>query len=100
MSVSLYWFDDGFSSPSLIIHATAQAWVEKGPKLKRVDIKGRGRHGIKEHPKSRLRVVLKHGKTYEERVASEHAYKLGKIRSPGLMREDTPVRNYGPAWAW
>lgn len=68
--------------------------------MKRVDIKGRGRFGMKEHQKSRLCVVLTHGKTYEERIASEHAYKLGKIRSPGLMRENTPVRNYGPAWAW
>ncbi|KAF8311167.1 ribosomal protein L22 [Clavulina sp. PMI_390] len=78
----------------------SQAWVEKGSKQKRVDIKGRGRTGIKEHVNARLRVILSHGLTYEERIAKEHAYKLGKIRSPGLMREDTPVRNYGPAWAW
>jgi large subunit ribosomal protein L22 len=40
--------------------------VAKGPKIKRVDIKGRGRAGVKEHSTTRLSVILREGKTKEE----------------------------------
>ena len=78
----------------------AEAWVSKGEKVKRFDIKGRGRAGIKHHPKAKLTVVLKEGKTPREKTLEERAYKVNKIRSPGLMRENKPIRNPGPMWAW
>ena len=38
----------------------AESWVTKGPKvLKRLEPRGRGRHGIRQHPDSRLNVLLK-----------------------------------------
>ena len=79
----------------------AEAWVSKGPKqLKRIEPKGRGKAGIRIHPDSRLHVVLKEGKTSEERQAEERRRKLKRIVSAGIVREDVPLRNPGPAWAW
>lgn len=54
------------SSPSLRA-LPAQAWTSQGPSLKRLDIKGRGRRGIKHHPSSKLHVLLAEGETEEER---------------------------------
>ena len=78
----------------------AQSWVNKKQKIKRIDIKGRGRRGIREHLYSNLHVVLKEGKTYEERVRDEIAYKVNRVRSAGLVREDRPLRNVAPIWTW
>ncbi|CDO71331.1 hypothetical protein BN946_scf184908.g89 [Trametes cinnabarina] len=79
----------------------AESWVTKGPnQLKRFDMKGRGRAGIKVHPHSRLHVVLKEGKTRAELREEERARKLKRIVSAGLVREDVPIRNPGPNWAW
>jgi large subunit ribosomal protein L22 len=79
----------------------AQAWVTKGPRsLTRIDIRGRGKYGIKRHPDSRLNVILKEGATWEERTAAERARKLSRVRSAGYTREDVPLRNPAPMWAW
>ncbi|KAI0775925.1 ribosomal protein L22 [Trametes elegans] len=79
----------------------AESWVTKGPHVfKRYDIKGRGRAGIKHHPHSRLHVLLKEGKTLAEKRAEDRERKLKRIVSAGLVREDVPLRNPGPAWAW
>ncbi|KAI0368146.1 ribosomal protein L22 [Pilatotrama ljubarskyi] len=79
----------------------AESWVTKGPhQFKRHDMKGRGRAGIKRHPHSRLHVVLKEGKTRAELRAEEREKKLKRIVSAGIFREDVPIRNPGPAWAW
>ncbi|GAA5889300.1 hypothetical protein JCM8208_007834 [Rhodotorula glutinis] len=48
----------------------AQSWVTKGPALQRLDIKGRGRFGVKHHPSSKLHVLLAEGHTDEERRRS------------------------------
>jgi large subunit ribosomal protein L22 len=85
----------------LTMLVTAEAWVTKGPRThKRLDIKGRGKHGIRVHPDARLHVVLKEGATWEEQAASERAYKLARVRAAGLNREDRPIRNPAPMWAW
>ncbi|KAL1944191.1 hypothetical protein VTO73DRAFT_3376 [Trametes versicolor] len=79
----------------------AESWVTKGPhQFKRYDIKGRGRAGVKTHPHARLHVVLKEGKTRAELRDEERARKLRRIVSAGYVREDVPLRNPGPAWAW
>jgi len=79
----------------------AEAWVTKGPKvLKRIEPKGRGRMGIREHPDSRLHVVLKEGKMRAELAQEERARKLRRIVSAGITREDVPIRNPGSSWAW
>ncbi|CCL99425.1 uncharacterized protein FIBRA_01443 [Fibroporia radiculosa] len=79
----------------------AEAWVTKGPKvLKRIEPKGRGRMGVREHPDSRLHVILREGKTRVELLEKERARKLKRIISAGITREDVPIRNPGPSWAW
>ena len=79
----------------------AESWVTKGPRqIKRWDMKGRGRAGLKIHPHSRLHVLLKEGKTRAEVRAEERARKLDRIVSAGLVREDVPLRNPGAMWAW
>jgi hypothetical protein len=79
----------------------AQAWVTKGPRShKRLDIRGRGKYGIKRHPDSRLHVILQEGATWQERANGERAKKLARIRSAGVVREDVPIRNPSPTWGW
>lgn len=65
-----------------------------------MDVKGRGRTGLKHHPKAKLTVVLKEGKTLEEKTMALRKYRVNKIRSAGYVREDRPIRNPGPMWAW
>ncbi len=56
--------------------------------------------GVRQHPDSRLNVLLKEGKTKAELAEAERKRKLKRIVSSGLVREDVPLRNVGPAWAW
>ena len=78
----------------------AEAWVGKSLAQKRLDIKGRGRFGIRTTRYSHLHVVFRQGLTDAERLEKERQYKLNRVRSAGLVREDTPLRNVGPTWAW
>lgn len=79
----------------------AEAWVSKGSKqLKRIEPKGRGKTGIRIHPDTRLHVVLKEGKTREQIQVEDRRRKLRRIVSAGIVREDVPLRNPGPAWGW
>ncbi|KAF8524597.1 mitochondrial 50S ribosomal protein L22 [Hysterangium stoloniferum] len=79
----------------------AESWVNKGKRrLKRLDIKGRGKMGLKVHPDSRMTVILREGKTEEEKKNLLFQRRLKKIRSPGLMREDKPLVNIAPRYIW
>ncbi|KAF5393615.1 hypothetical protein D9757_000028 [Collybiopsis confluens] len=78
----------------------AEAWVNKGRVLKRIEPKGRGRTGIRKHKQAKMHVVLKEGRTIEEQRAKERAYKLKRIISAAAVREDKPLRNPGAMWAW
>ncbi|KAL0579677.1 dolichyl-diphosphooligosaccharide--protein glycosyltransferase subunit 1 [Marasmius crinis-equi] len=68
----------GLEKPKLVV---SEAWVTKGKYIKRLEPKGRGRVGIRVHPSARMHVVLKEGKTLEEKKAAERAYKLNRIVS-------------------
>ncbi|WWD18936.1 hypothetical protein CI109_103392 [Kwoniella shandongensis] len=90
--------DKKLSRDKLVV---AEAWVSKGPKIQRLDIKGRGKYGIKHHPSARIHVVLKEGKTkaqqYEERFQKD----LRKVRSAGVVREDGVLRRKViSGWTW
>lgn len=86
------------TEPKLIV---AESWVTKGPKgASKLEPRGRGHYGIRTHPNSRLHVVLKEGKTLEERKAAERARKLKRIVSAAVVREDRPLRNPAPTWGW
>lgn len=79
----------------------AEAWVTKGENFhKRIDIKGRGRFGIKYHPEAKMSVVLREGKTVAELKKQAEDRKLRRIVSAGYAREDVPLRNMGPMWSW
>ncbi|KAK4051787.1 hypothetical protein OIO90_004611 [Microbotryomycetes sp. JL221] len=54
----------GMSRDQLIV---AQSWVTKGVYLQRLDIKGRGRFGVKHHPSAKLHVLLSQGQTKQEK---------------------------------
>ncbi|GAA6016401.1 hypothetical protein JCM10207_003850 [Rhodosporidiobolus poonsookiae] len=54
----------GLSRDQLVV---SQSWVTKGRYIPRLDIKGRGRHGVKHHPTAKLHVLLAEGLTDEER---------------------------------
>ncbi|KAK1236569.1 hypothetical protein PQX77_000121 [Marasmius sp. AFHP31] len=87
----------GMEKPKLVV---AEAWVTKGKYLKRLEPRGRGHFGIRSHPSARMHVVLKEGKTLEEKKAAERAYKLNRIVSASHVRENKPIRNPGAMWAW
>ena len=83
------------------MYTQAEAWVTKGPRsLKRIEVKGRSKFGIRVHPDSRMSVVLKEGKTRAQLLEAERARKLKRIVSAGLVREDKPLRNPGSMWTW
>ncbi|KAI9637284.1 putative 50S ribosomal protein L22 [Dioszegia hungarica] len=90
--------DKGLERGRLIV---AESWTSKGPKIKRVDIKGRGRAGIKYHPLARLHVLLKEGKTRSEKDQRRFQKELGLVRSAGVVREDGVLRRkVVSGWAW
>ncbi|KAJ4478060.1 ribosomal protein L22 [Lentinula aciculospora] len=78
----------------------AEAWVNKGKVLKRIEPRGRGHMGIRKHKQAKMHVVLKEGKSEVEKKEKERAYKLKKIISAAVAREDKPIRNPGAMWAW
>ncbi|CAK9779595.1 ribosomal protein L22 [Cutaneotrichosporon oleaginosum] len=78
-----------------------EAWVAKGKKEARVDIKGRGRMGVKHHPRARIHFVLAEGKTWAEKREAADAKVLHKVRSAGVVREDGKLRRkVVSGWAW
>ncbi|KAJ8595963.1 ribosomal protein L22 [Rhizopogon salebrosus TDB-379] len=79
----------------------AEAWVTKGPKqLKRLEPRGRGKFGIRVHPDSRMHVILREGKTFEQLKKEQRDRRLKRIVSAGLVREDVPLRNPSRTWQW
>ncbi|KAJ6613453.1 ribosomal protein L22/L17 [Mycena sp. CBHHK59/15] len=85
-------------SPTLIV---AEAWVNKrAHRSRKMVAQGRGHRGIRIKPNSSLTVVLKEGKTVEQQKAEARKRKISRIVSAAVTREDKPLRNTGPTWAW
>ncbi|KAJ7591061.1 mitochondrial 50S ribosomal protein L22 [Mycena floridula] len=85
--------------PSKLI--VAQSWVDKGKVVsKKMMPFARGHNGIVISRNARMKVILKEGKTHEEKKLEARAYKLKKIVSAAMVREDRPIRNPGAMWAW
>ncbi|WVR07385.1 hypothetical protein IAU60_004426 [Kwoniella sp. DSM 27419] len=79
----------------------AETWVSKGRKIQRLDIKGRGKYGIKHHPSAKIHFVLREGKTVMEKEAERFAKDLRKVRSAGVVREDGVIRRkVVSGWTW
>lgn len=80
---------------------TAEAWVTKGRKEARIDIKGRGKYGIKHHPSARIHLVIREGLTPSEKEEKQFKRDLGRVKSAGAVREDTPLRRkVVSGWTW
>ena len=67
---------------------------------KRIEFKGRGRLGIQTRYKAKMAVSLREGLTFEEQKQKDREARLKRVVSSGLVREDVPLRNVGPQWAW
>ncbi|KAI9574850.1 ribosomal protein L22/L17 [Boletus coccyginus] len=79
----------------------SEAWVTKGPKqLKRLEPRGRGKFGIRVHPDSRLNVILRPGRVFEQVQEEKRKMRLKRIVSAGIVREDVPLRNPASMWQW
>jgi hypothetical protein len=84
----------------------AQSWTTQGPSLVRLDIKGRGRRGIKHHPSSKLHVLLAEGDTAEEkkRARKLHGWRMScrGLSEDGVgVGPSRPVINVGlGGWKW
>ncbi|KAK8854915.1 hypothetical protein IAR55_003654 [Kwoniella newhampshirensis] len=90
--------DKNLSRDKLVV---AESWVSKGPKISRLDIKGRGKYGIKHHPSARIHVVLREGKTKAEQYQERFQRDLRKVRSAGVVREDRVLRRKViSGWTW
>lgn len=79
----------------------SQAWVGKGPKMPKViDIRARGKFGVKRRSRSHLTIRLGRGMT-EKQVLEKRAQRaLDKIRIAEPVKEETRVRFSAPQWAW
>ncbi|KAI5120684.1 hypothetical protein M0805_006973 [Coniferiporia weirii] len=81
----------------------SEAWVNKGPggkMAKRLEIKGRGKMGVRTKYTAKMVVTLREGLTIEEKKQNDREARLKKIVSSGLVREDVPLRNASSQWAW
>ncbi|ODN78954.1 hypothetical protein L202_04470 [Cryptococcus amylolentus CBS 6039] len=79
----------------------SEAWVSKGQKIGRIDIKGRGKYGILHHQSARIHVVLREGKTVAEKQQVQYDKAIRKVRSAGQVREDLPLRRkVVSGWTW
>lgn len=88
----------GLAREKLVV---AETWVSKGPKIARIDIKGRGRFGVKHHGSARIHFVLREGKTWAQKQEAERNKVLRKVRSAGIVREDGKLRRKTiDGWAW
>lgn len=75
--------------------------MTKGPRGPRtIEPRGRNHYGIRQHPNSKMTVVLREGKTVEEKKAERRQKVLKRIVSAGVTREDVPLRNPAPTWTW
>ncbi|KAJ7700083.1 ribosomal protein L22/L17 [Mycena rosella] len=85
-------------APTLVV---AEAWVNKRANASRKMVaQGRGHRGVRIKPRASLTVVLKEGKTVEQQKADARKRKLSRIVSAAVTREDKPLRNPAPMWAW
>ncbi|TDL29890.1 ribosomal protein L22 [Rickenella mellea] len=88
----------GLSRDKIII---SEAWVNKKmAPFPKVDFRAKGRFGKIEKSIANIHVVLKEGETLEEIERVRREKKLRKIVSAGMVREDKPLRNPAPTWAW
>ncbi|PWN44868.1 ribosomal protein L22 [Ceraceosorus guamensis] len=92
----------GLDGKKLVV---AEAWVNKHRTLKRLEIKGRGRAGVRKHKYCRLHIILREGLLQSEKDEKKlkevrrQAYSIG---TGGVSPTNAPLRNQwkSPGWQW
>lgn len=87
----------GLDRHNLVVN---QAYVNRGTPDKRIDIKGRMRTGIKQHPQSRLKILLTPHPSISQQKDQKWMKILNKTRSPGVVRESPKIINPVPYYNW
>ena len=88
----------GFNRSELVVK---EAFVNRGLKHKRMDIKGRMRTGIKEHPQSKLHIILTKGQSVNLKKQLKYSKSLNKVRSASIIRESPKIiNNKVPYYNW
>lgn len=77
-----------------------EAYVNRGTPDKRMDIKGRMRTGIKQHPHSKLNILLSPSKCLNQQKSEKWTKILNKTRSSGVVRESPKIINPVPYYNW
>lgn len=83
----------------------AEAWVGKGRTHKKIEFKGRGRIGVVTSPQAHMSVVLREGKTYDEKLDAKMKKEKRIVRSigtGGVVRTNRPIVNshQRAGWQW
>jgi large subunit ribosomal protein L22 len=79
----------------------SEAWVGKGSKApKRIDMKARGRFGVKVRYRSHMTVQLGRGLTRQQVWEKKAQRALDKIKIAEPVKEERKVRFVRPQWAW
>ncbi|PWN47841.1 ribosomal protein L22 [Violaceomyces palustris] len=92
----------GLDPRSLIV---SEAWIGKGKYITRADLKGRARVGRKHHPFARMSIVLRPGKTWQQKELEKLEKARKRMRSigdGGVVRTNKKIVNMfqRPGWAW
>lgn len=81
----------------------AEAWIGKGRTFKRLEIKGRGRQGMRSSYQAKMSIVLREGKTWEakqkDKIAKE-IQRVQRIGTGGVIRTNLPVVNTWQRAGW
>lgn len=92
----------GMNASKLVV---AEAWVGKGRTFRKIEVKGRGRTGIRKSFQAKLSIVLREGKTWEEKgreKLEKEKKRVQRIGTGGVIRTNLPVVNthQRPGWQW
>lgn len=79
----------------------SEAWVGKGRNIpKKIDIKGRGRYGIKQRYRAHMTIRLGRGLTEQQALEKRAQKALDKVKIAELVKDETKVRYPRAQWAW
>ncbi|PVU92076.1 hypothetical protein BB559_003856 [Furculomyces boomerangus] len=93
-------------NPELMV--VKEAWVGKGRFIKRLDLKARGRFGVKHHPYAHMKFVLAETKNQDTETTEKDFGKRRNIKGFGEHKkfiwkpliENKPIYNQKPYYNW
>lgn len=83
----------------------AEAWVGKGRTFRAFEPKGRGKYGIRKSFQAKMSIVLREGKTWEEKNKDKldlERKRVRRIGTGGVIRTNLPIVNthQRAGWQW